>query len=159
MWSKNNTEKRKEYLNRPETKAKYVLYQARSLIVNREQNRLRKAVYSAANSAKIVAKVAAWRKLNPAAHRISDHNRRATVNKYGGVLTRGLADKLFKLQRGKCVCCGMSLKDGYHMDHIVPLALGGLNVDSNIQLLRPRCNNQKSMKHPIKFMQERGLLL
>lgn len=46
-----------------------------------------------------------------------------------------------------------------HLDHIVPVAMGGPNIDENIQLLRQRCNNQKHSKHPVDFMQQRGFLL
>lgn len=56
-------------------------------------------------------------------------------------------------------CCGLPLGDNYHIDHIMPLALGGSNTDDNIQLLRQRCNNQKCAKHPVDFMQSRGFLL
>lgn len=45
------------------------------------------------------------------------------------------------------------------MDHILPLALGGTNVDENIQLLRKRCNLQKCAMHPVDFMQSKGRLL
>ena len=40
-----------------------------------------------------------------------------------------------------------------------PLALGGSNDKANLQLLCPTCNAKKSAKHPIDFMQSRGLLL
>jgi 5-methylcytosine-specific restriction endonuclease McrA len=53
----------------------------------------------------------------------------------------------------------LPLGDNYHIDHIMPLALGGSNTDDNIQLLRQRCNNQKCAKHPVDFMQSRGFLL
>ena len=46
-----------------------------------------------------------------------------------------------------------------HLDHIMPLALGGSNTDDNIQLLRARCNLQKRAKHPVDFMRERGYLI
>jgi len=51
------------------------------------------------------------------------------------------------------------LGDDFHMDHIMPIALGGSNTDDNMQLLRKECNLQKQAKHPIDFMQSRGLLL
>lgn len=35
----------------------------------------------------------------------------------------------------------------------------GTNTDDNIQLLRKLCNLQKSAKHPVDFMQQRGFLL
>lgn len=74
-------------------------------------------------------------------------------------MSSGLAIRLYKLQRGKCACCGLPLGDDYHLDHIMPLALGGTNTDDNIQLLRAKCNMQKSAKHPVDFMQQRGFLL
>ena len=76
-----------------------------------------------------------------------------------GKLSKGLVEQLLKLQRGKCACCGKSLGADYHLDHIMPLVRGGLNIDSNIQLLRAECNNNKHAKHPVDFMQERGYLL
>ena len=103
---------------------------------------------------------AKWRAENLEALRIKNQNRRARKRENGGKLSNGLADKLFKLQRGKCACgCAQPLGTDFHMDHIMPLVLGGSNTDDNIQLLRQRCNNQKHSKHPVDFMQSRGFLL
>ena len=87
------------------------------------------------------------------------HKRRAKKREVGGKLSVGLKEKLYKLQKGKCACCGANLDGVFHMDHIVPLALGGANIDSNIQLLRPACNSSKNAKHPIEYMQSKGYLL
>lgn len=86
-------------------------------------------------------------------------NRHAKKLSIGGNLSKDISPRLFILQRGKCACCGLPLGDNYHLDHIMPLALGGSNEDSNIQLLRQRCNGQKHAKHPVDFMQSRGFLL
>lgn len=115
--------------------------------------------YYANNKEKLAPKKAAWQVANADLVRISWQNRRAKKKASGGRLSKGLAEKLMILQKGKCVCCGLPLKDGYHLDHIIPLALGGSNTDDNMQLLRQRCNNQKHTKHPIDFMQSRGFLL
>jgi 5-methylcytosine-specific restriction endonuclease McrA len=90
-------------------------------------------------------------------HKIRMTNRRA--REAGGKLSADLEAKLFQLQRGKCACCGEPLGDDYHLDHVMPLALGGTNTDDNIQLLRDKCNRQKHAKHPVDFMQERGFLI
>ena len=37
--------------------------------------------------------------------------------------------------------------------------LGGKNIDSNVQLLRSECNYKKAAKHPIDYMQSKGMLL
>lgn len=102
---------------------------------------------------------AMWRAANPSSGRIIQHNRRARQRANGGVLSKGLAEKLFKLQRGKCACCHVSLDDGSHLDHVIPVALGGPNEDWNMQLLCPPCNMQKHAKHPIDFMRSRGFLI
>lgn len=100
-----------------------------------------------------------WHASHPGARSIWQHNREARARESGGALSPGLAEKLFKLQRGKCPCCGLPLGDDYHLDHKMPIALGGLNKDWNMQLLRSACNNQKQAKHPVDFMQSRGFLL
>ena len=115
--------------------------------------------YVEANSEKLKAQSIAWRKANPDAVRIFYQNRRARKLENGGTLSKGLSAKLFKLQKGKCPCCKQALGNDYHLDHIVPMALGGSNTDDNIQLLRATCNHQKHAKHPIDFMQQRGFLL
>lgn len=97
-----------------------------------------------------------WQERNKDKVAVYKQNRRCkTVD----TLSPELRSKLFTLQRGKCACCGLPLGKNYHMDHILPLALGGTNTDDNIQLLRQVCNNQKYKKHPVDFMQQRGFLL
>lgn len=100
----------------------------------------------------------AWRIANPKAVKRNANNRRARENGASEKISKGLENKLFDLQKGKCPCCGLPLGDDYHMDHILPLYLGGSNTDDNIQLMRAGCNFSKGSKHPIDFMQSRGLL-
>ncbi len=126
---------------------------------NIERERARGRAWKKANPEKVNTYNSAWAKANPEVGRIKLQNRRARKLENGGILSRDISDKLFKLQKGKCACCGKPLGDNYHMDHIMPLSLGGSNTDDNIQLLRQRCNNQKHTKHPVDFMQERGFLL
>lgn len=124
---------------------------------NREKVKAVNANYYAANTDKVRSSNAKWYAANKDSWRIYAHNRRA---RKGGTLSVGLSDKLFKLQRGKCACgCGEPLGGKYHLDHIMPLALGGTNTDDNIQLLRSTCNQQKHAKHPVAFMQSRGYLI
>lgn len=115
---------------------------------HREKNKEKAKIYSVA-----------WRAKNHDISKIHRQNRRAKIKLATGSISRGLKNKLFKLQHGKCACCGFGLGGDYHMDHIVPLARGGTNTDDNIQLLTAKCNMQKSAKDPIEFMQFRGFLL
>lgn len=126
---------------------------------NPEPAKARTIAWSKINQEHVKEYNRAWHKANPNAAKVISENRRARKLNNGGRLSRGLSAKLFVLQKGKCACCGLPLGASYHMDHVIPLALGGSNTDDNIQLLRQRCNSQKGKKHPIDFMQSRGFLL
>lgn len=124
---------------------------------NKEKISKYRKLYESANKEKIAARKVLYRAKNPQRFRVARQNRRARSN--GGVLSKGLPAKLFKLQKGKCPCCNKPLGENFHLDHIMPLVLGGSNTDDNIQLLRATCNLQKSAAHPIDFMQQRGFLI
>ena len=148
-WVANNPERKKEL-------------DTRWYAEHHEQAKQSRAKYHLENPPdriKVKATSAKWAAEHPEARRIREQNRRARKRKVGGGLSKGLIEKLFKLQKGKCPCCGLALGSNYHLDHVMPLALGGEHEDSNMQLLRQRCNNQKHAKHPIDFMQSRGFLL
>ena len=126
---------------------------------NRDKKREYDTRYCAANSEARRKYQSAYQAANLEKYRMQSHSRRARKRAAGGRLSPDLSARLFKLQRGKCACCGLPLGDDYHLDHIMPLALGGTNTDNNMQLLRAICNHQKYTKHPIDFMQQRGFLL
>ena len=128
-------------------------------IANPERNKELKQSWTINNREKSRAKVAKWEKLNPCNRAMRQRNRRARKMNSEGSLSKDLATKLFKLQKGKCACCGLPLGNDYQLDHIMPVALGGEHKDRNIQLLRSSCNHQKHAKHPIDFMRNRGFLL
>lgn len=61
-------------------------------------------------------------------------------------------------QRGKCFwgrkinpACSVSLKAGYHVDHVTPLVKKGSNGTENLVLACPSCNHTKYDKHPMDF--------
>lgn len=126
---------------------------------NKERTKTSDAARYAANPERGKAYATSWQAANPEAVRAIAQNRRARKKAVGGTLSKGLAAKLFTMQKGLCPCCRQPLGSDYHLDHIVPIALGGSNTDDNIQLLRQRCNRQKHAKHPVDFMQSRGFLL
>lgn len=66
---------------------------------------------------------------------------------------------ILKLQKSKCACCHIKLGKGYHVDHIIPLKAGGSNDRRNLQILCAPCNQSKSARDPIEFMQRKGMLL
>ena len=119
---------------------------------------LRKAYYEA-NKEYIVGKVAEWHAANPDGQRTRGRNYRAKLHAAEGSHTREQIAALHDSQGGKCVYCRVSLKNGYHADHIRPLSKGGSNWITNIQLTCGPCNNRKRATDPIEFAQRLGRLL
>ncbi|NEO10438.1 MULTISPECIES: group II intron reverse transcriptase/maturase [unclassified Moorena] len=57
--------------------------------------------------------------------------------------------RLLKRQKGKCAHCGLTFRDGDLLEkhHIIPRALGGNNLDKNLEVLHLHCHDAK---HGIK---------
>lgn len=126
---------------------------------NREQIAERNSKWQKANPDKVAERNRKWKQSNPEKVKVVTHNRRAKAKGNGGKLSASIVQKLLTKQNNKCVCCGASLDNGYHLDHIMPLALGGMNDDSNVQLLTPKCNMSKGSKHPDVWAGEKGIKL
>lgn len=125
---------------------------------NPEKAKAAQKKYNEANPEKLKEFNRRWASANPDATRLKNHTRRSRIRNSHERLSKGVVARLFGLQKGICPCCRADLGK-YHIDHIMPLALGGSNADTNIQLLCAKCNLQKHSKHPIDFMQSKGFLL
>jgi 5-methylcytosine-specific restriction endonuclease McrA len=108
------------------------------------------------DSGKSAARLRAYRKRNP--HKSRESSRRRLGRKLGR-LPWGTIPRIGEAQGWRCAICRINLKHGYHMDHVVPLARGGLHEARNIQLLCRTCNVRKNAKDPIDYMQSLGRLL
>lgn len=97
-----------------------------------------------------------YRKKNP--EKVREFTLRRKSRKYGR-LPRGTVAKIGQYQKWKCAICKTDIAKNFHVDHIMPLAKGGMHEPTNIQLLCPTCNVRKSAKHPVDYMQELGFLL
>lgn len=97
-----------------------------------------------------------YRAKNP--DKVREFTRRRKERKLGR-LPRGTISRIRALQRNRCAICRVSLRNGDHVDHIIPLARGGTHTSGNIQLLCPTCNVRKSDRDPIQHMQSLGRLL
>lgn len=116
---------------------------------NREQVAHYKRKYCEANKEQRAEYHREWQKANPEKRNVNAQNRRARKKGNGGNLSKDIVQRLMIQQDGKCTCCGADLSQtGHHLDHIVPIKLGGLNNDYNVQLLTPTCNRRKGAKHP-----------
>ena len=95
--------------------------------------------------------VSLWAKTHRIARRTHWQNYKARKLKNGGIFTKQEIDNLMKIQQGKCVNCQCDISKKYHIDHIMPLSLGGRNDIKNLQLLCPHCNLVKGNKNPYEF--------
>ncbi len=126
---------------------------------NKERYRVNAFNYRQANKEKLRSigrqKVLA----NPEQYAAYKRNRKARVRSAKGSHTGEQVLQLLKLQNGRCIYCKDSIVGRFHVDHIEPTIRGGSNDITNLQLLCRPCNQSKSAKDPLKFAQERGLLL
>ena len=108
---------------------------------------------------KHIAKALAWQRNNPDKVRIRAHNYRARKKKSSGKLSIDLRSVLHSEQGGRCVYCFQELTGKRaSLDHFVPLALGGKNVDENMVLACHSCNCSKRHTHPMEFLRRIGLM-
>lgn len=93
-----------------------------------------------------------WKQNNPDIVSIQQHNRRSKIRAIDGTLSKNIRSVLWDIQKGRCVYCNIDLNEvTVHVDHIMPLALGGTNTDDNVQLTCAPCNYKKHYKHPDIF--------
>jgi 5-methylcytosine-specific restriction endonuclease McrA len=100
-----------------------------------------------------------YAKLNPHVSRVCGQNRRAREMCAKGKHTLEDINRLMMMQKHKCANCKKNIKARFHVDHIIPLALGGSNHKYNLQLLCPECNQAKHALDPIKWANRNGRLL
>ena len=100
-----------------------------------------------------------WKRSNPEKVKVEYHRRRARKRAAEGSHTADELKALFQQQRGRCAYCSKSIRNGYHVDHIVALARGGSNWITNISLACAKCNTSKGATDPIIFARRLGKLL
>ncbi|MCO7736415.1 HNH endonuclease [Brucella intermedia] len=102
-----------------------------------------------------------WRFDNP--DKVREYNRNSKAKRKGAEGTHTAEDirDILTRQKYKCVECGASVrkKSNRHVDHIMPIALGGTNWPFNLQVLCPSCNLSKHAKHPLEWAREKGRLV
>jgi len=85
-------------------------------------------------------------------HREYRAKRRTRIKAQLGVVSPNIINTLFREQHGFChnpyCMADLVFVKSFHLDHIMPLALGGMHEDANLQLLCSGCNLSKGAKHP-----------
>jgi 5-methylcytosine-specific restriction endonuclease McrA len=107
--------------------------------------------YQKRNPEKTIANFKQWRAKNPDTVLTWAKNCYAKRKGAEGSYKRADVLELYAEQEGLCPYCRVALSDTYHVDHIMPLARGGTNYRSNIQLTCATCNLRKHAKDPAEF--------
>lgn len=149
----------KAAIDRAENPERHREYKKRYRDNNPEHARIKNRAWHEKNREKANDASRNWRRLNPEMKRAHDHNRRARLKQASGTHTADDIVLIFKMQRGKCAYCRISIKNGYDVDHIIPLAKGGTNWARNIQLTCEPCNQTKHAADPITFARRTGRLI
>lgn len=100
-----------------------------------------------------------WALKHPEHRRTSVRNRTARRKAASGSHTADQILKMLRSQNWLCAACGISIKKKRHIDHIMPLLLGGSNDIGNLQGLCPACNCSKNAKDPFVWARELGIEL
>lgn len=89
----------------------------------------------------------------------NSRNRRARKRRAAGKHTAADIRDLMTRQKGRCAFCLQRFgKETPHIDHYVPLVLGGSNDRGNLRLLHKTCNLIKGARHPAEHALRHGLL-
>lgn len=128
---------------------------------NAETIKAQRAAHRALHKDHINARIAAWAKANPEKRRAKERAREARERGAEGTHTWSDIEALKDKQNGRCAHpgCRARLANGFHVDHVVPIALGGSNWPTNLQLLCPPHNQAKGARDPIDWARQNGLLL
>jgi HNH endonuclease len=122
---------------------------------HREERNRKSREYSTKHRERLNAKQRQYIKEHLAEILIRNRKRHALKRGARGTHTQADIERLFVKQNGKCVYCQTELrrsgKGKFHVDHRMPLKLGGSNFPRNLRLLCPKCNVRKKGLHPRKW--------
>lgn len=111
--------------------------------LNPEMARKRKSKWRLAHPDKVRESQRRRRLANPEVSRVVVRRRRARMAGGGNHTVEDIQELLAR-QGYECKVCGIDISRKYHVDHVVPIARGGSNWPSNLQILCPPCNHSKS---------------
>jgi 5-methylcytosine-specific restriction endonuclease McrA len=125
---------------------------------NKEAYLARMAAYHAAKADERNGKRRAREAAEPEKERARTANRAAWKKAAAGRISKEDIRSLCVSQFNACLYCKADLVDGYHIDHRMPLSLGGAHSLSNLQLLCVPCNQRKGNTHPDEYESRIGFI-
>jgi 5-methylcytosine-specific restriction endonuclease McrA len=127
---------------------------------NSETIKARAAKYRVENREKVSSTIKRHYQANKGKYREYGRSRKARVRGAQGSFKQSDLERIFAKQKGRCAYCRSNLQSGVkHLDHIIPITLGGSNMPSNLQYLCMPCNLKKGSKDPLSFARQLGRLL
>ena len=138
--------RRREYVKNNKEKVKRIrekYYQN-----NREQILARGKIYTQENKDKISARNKAYYELHKEDFLFRARERKQKIRETkDGTITKDTLNAMYETQNHRCAYCDNNLDElGKHLDHIMPLAQGGVHTISNVHWVCPKCNLSKNDK-------------
>lgn len=127
----------------------------RDIPENREARRIQSSIWHFEN----YQAAQEYRQDNSEKYAAHARNRRARIAGNGGTHTIEDIHDIMKAQNGKCAYCRIKVGNSFHVDHIMPIYMGGSNGRANLQICCEACNLKKNKKHPLDFARQMGKLL
>ena len=132
-------------------------------LANRERVKARVKAYDAENSEAAKARNSAWQKnnrerCNENLRRWKENNpeeaaalaRKRSLTRRARLLNQFIEDVdprvVYEMHGGRCGICGQFIDGEFHVDHVVPLAAGGMHGYVNVQPAHPKCNLSKGAR-------------
>jgi len=127
---------------------------------HRDKIAVRQKSWRERNKDSCAAYDARWKAENPEAFREKcrrrQARRRARKMAADGTFSAADINALFDAQGGRCNGCEEPFAPKFEIDHIVPLARGGTQFPSNLQLLCRSCNARKGALTMEEWVAQRG---
>lgn len=142
------SERQKKRMADPKIRKAHDEFMRNWYIENREERIKQNAHWRENNRDSMYEKNKEWQKNNPDKVREYWIRRRCAKANAEGTHTADDVASIYSRQNGLCVYCDADLSLGYHVDHIMPIALGGSNWPDNLQCLCQKCNQSKNKSHP-----------
>lgn len=156
----------------PQRAVKSRAYQVEYRAKNRKKSRDATKKWREANPERATAKIRKWRAThqdrviqyrqeNRDLAALYARNRRSRIKGNGGTHTLDDVNVILVRQKYKCAECGKSVRKrtSRHVDHIMPIKLGGTNWPWNLQILCSTCNQEKWCIDPLEFARRKGRLV
>lgn len=137
-------DKKREYDKKRRLEKKDDIKKEKQLYFQNNKERLLEKfkLYRESNLEKARAYARKWKHEHKEKVNAATNRRRARIKGNGGNITAEEWKSVLNRYGNKCLKCGST--DRIEMDHVVPIALGGINEISNVQPLCRICNARKN---------------